>query len=56
MNLPHEPRLARVAAVVADPARSPMLACVRAGEYASAGDLANAASVVNAEVSVTTWA
>lgn len=45
MNIPHEPRLARIAAVVADPARSRMLACLLAGEYASAGELAKAASV-----------
>lgn len=42
---PHEPRLARVAAMVADPARSRMLAYLMAGEYASAGELAKAASV-----------
>ena len=42
---PHEPRLARVAAMVADPARSRMLAYLLAGEFASAGELAQAASV-----------
>jgi DNA-binding transcriptional ArsR family regulator len=42
---PHEPRLARVAAMVADPARSRMLSYLLSGEYASAGELAAAASV-----------
>ena len=42
---PHEPRLARVAAMVADAARSRMLAYLLSGEYASAGELATAASV-----------
>lgn len=45
MNTPHEPRLARVAAVVADPARSRMLTYLLSGEYASASELARAASV-----------
>jgi DNA-binding transcriptional ArsR family regulator len=45
MRTPHEPRLARVAALVADPARSRMLACLLSGEYASAGELAKTASV-----------
>src|SRR3954468_19378449 len=44
-DAPHEPRLARVAALVADPSRARMLAFLLAGEYASAGDLARAASV-----------
>ncbi len=48
---PHEPRLARVAAVVADPARSRMLAYLLSGEYASAGELAQAASVTPATAS-----
>lgn len=48
---PHEPRLARVAALVADPARSRMLAYLLAGEYASAGELARAASVAPATAS-----
>lgn len=42
---PHEPRLARVAALVADPSRSRMLAFLLSGEYASAGELARTASV-----------
>lgn len=41
----HEPRLARVAAMVADPARSRMLAYLLSGAYASASELAKAASV-----------
>lgn len=45
MPTPHEPRLARVAALVADPARSRMLSYLLSGEYASAGELARAASV-----------
>jgi DNA-binding transcriptional ArsR family regulator len=47
----HEPRLARVAAMVADPARSRMLAYLMSGEYASAGELARAASVTAATAS-----
>lgn len=42
---PHEPRLARVAAQIADPSRARMLAYLLGGEYASAGELARAASV-----------
>ena len=42
---PHEPRLARVAALVADPSRARMLAYLLSGEYASAGELARTASV-----------
>jgi DNA-binding transcriptional ArsR family regulator len=42
---PHEPRLARVAAMIADPARSRMLAYLLTGAYASAGELARAAEV-----------
>ena len=42
---PHEPRIARVAALLADPARSRMLACLLSGELASAGELARVASV-----------
>lgn len=49
--MPHEPRLARVAAIVADPARSRMLAYLLSGEYASAGELARAASVSPATAS-----
>jgi DNA-binding transcriptional ArsR family regulator len=41
----HEPRLARVAAMVADPARSRMLAFLLDGAYASAGELARAGGV-----------
>ena len=51
MSTPHEPRLARVAAVVADPARSRMLAYLLSGEYASAGELARVASVSPATAS-----
>jgi DNA-binding transcriptional ArsR family regulator len=42
---PHEPRLARIAALVADPSRARMLAFLLSGEYASAGELARTASV-----------
>lgn len=41
----HEPRIARIAALMADPARSRMLAYLLGGERASAGELAQAASV-----------
>lgn len=51
MPTPHEPRLARVAALVADPARSRMLAYLLSGEYASAGELAKAGSVTAATAS-----
>lgn len=51
MGTSHEPRLARVAAIVADPARSRMLAYMLSGEYASAGELAKAASVTPATAS-----
>ena len=44
-DAPHEPRLARVAALVADPTRARMLAFLLSGEYASAGELARTASV-----------
>ncbi len=44
-DAPHEPRLARVAALVADPSRARMLAFLLSGEYASAGELARTASV-----------
>lgn len=47
----HEPRIARVAALVADPARSLMLAYLLSGEFASAGELAKAASVTPATAS-----
>lgn len=42
---PHEPRLARVAALLADASRARMLAYLLAGDWASAGELAAAASV-----------
>ncbi len=45
MPTPHEPRLARVAAMIADPTRSRMLAYLLDGSYASASELATAASV-----------
>jgi DNA-binding transcriptional ArsR family regulator len=45
MSASHEPRLARVAAMIADPARSRMLAYLLDGSYASASELARAASV-----------
>jgi DNA-binding transcriptional ArsR family regulator len=51
MSTPHEPRLARVAALVADPARSRMLSYLLSGEYACAGELARAASVTPATAS-----
>ena len=51
MRAPHEPRLARAAAMVADPARSRMLAFLMAGQFASAGELAQAASVTPATAS-----
>jgi DNA-binding transcriptional ArsR family regulator len=53
MTLPaaHEPRIARVAAMMADPARSLMLAYLLSGELASAGELAAAASVTAATAS-----
>jgi len=51
MAASHEPRLARVAAAVADPARSRMLAYLLSGEYASAGELARAADVTAATAS-----
>lgn len=47
----HEPRIARVAAMMADPARSLMLAYLLSGELASAGELACAASVTPATAS-----
>ena len=47
----HEPRLARVAAMVADPARSRMLSYLLSGEVASAGELAACASVTPATAS-----
>lgn len=44
-DAPHEPRIARVAALVADPSRARMLAFLLSGEYASASELARTASV-----------
>jgi DNA-binding transcriptional ArsR family regulator len=51
MSTAREPRLARVAAIVADPARSRMLAYLLSGEHASAGELARSASVTPATAS-----
>jgi DNA-binding transcriptional ArsR family regulator len=48
---PHEPRLARVAALVADASRARMLCFLLGGDYASAGELARAASVSAATAS-----
>lgn len=45
MHSPHEPRLARAAALIADPARSRMLAYLMAGHFASASELAEVASI-----------
>ncbi len=45
MTTAHEPRLARVAAMIADPARSRMLAYLLDGSYASASELKVAASI-----------
>jgi DNA-binding transcriptional ArsR family regulator len=47
----HEPRIARVASMMADPARSLMLAYLLSGELASSGELAAAASVTPATAS-----
>jgi DNA-binding transcriptional ArsR family regulator len=51
MATPHEPRLARVAAMVADPARSRMLSHLLSGDFATAGELARAATVSAATAS-----
>lgn len=51
VSAPHEPRLARAAALVADTARSRMLAYLMAGDRASASELAQAASVTPATAS-----
>lgn len=48
---PFEPKLASVAAVIADATRARMLCYLLAGEYASAGELAKAASVSPATAS-----
>ncbi len=45
MSPTYEPRLARIAAAIADPARSRMLACLLGGHYASASELARVATV-----------
>ena len=50
-DAPHEPRLARIAALVAEPSRARMLAFLLSGEYASAGELARTASVSAATAS-----
>jgi DNA-binding transcriptional ArsR family regulator len=50
-STPHEPRLARVAAMVADAARSRMLCRLLSGESVTAGELASAASVTPATAS-----
>jgi DNA-binding transcriptional ArsR family regulator len=47
----HEPRIARVAAMIADPARSRMLCRLLSGEHATAGELARAATVAPATAS-----
>ena len=44
--MPHpEPRFSRIAAVIADPSRSRMLASLLGGEYRSAGELAKTAGI-----------
>jgi DNA-binding transcriptional ArsR family regulator len=48
---PYEPKLASVAAVIADATRARMLSYLLAGDYASAGELARAASVTPATAS-----
>lgn len=50
-SAPFEPRLASLAAVIADATRARMLSYLLAGEYASAGELARAASVTPATAS-----
>ncbi len=51
LTSPHEPRIARVAAAVGEPARSRMLAYLMSGACASAGELARTASVSAATAS-----
>lgn len=51
MSPAHEPRIARVAAMIADPARSRMLCRLLSGEHATAGELARTASVTAATAS-----
>ncbi len=48
---PHEPKLAGVAALIADPTRARMLCYLLSGEFASAGELARAANVTPATMS-----
>jgi DNA-binding transcriptional ArsR family regulator len=48
---PHEPKLASIAAILADPTRARMLSYLLSGECASAGELARAASVTPATAS-----
>lgn len=48
---PHEPRLSSVASAIADPSRARMLCYLLSGEYASASELARAASVTAATAS-----
>lgn len=48
---PFEPRLARIAAAIADPSRSRMLACLLGGRYASAGELARVAAIASSTAS-----
>lgn len=50
-SAPFEPKLASVAAVIADATRARMLCYLLSGEYASAGELARAASVTPATAS-----
>lgn len=51
MSAAYEPPFARQAAMMAEPARARMLACLLSGHYASAGELARAASVTPATAS-----
>ena len=48
---PHQPRLANIAALMADASRARMLSFLMSGEMASAGELASAASVKAATAS-----
>ncbi|CAN5383174.1 helix-turn-helix transcriptional regulator [soil metagenome] len=51
MDRPDEPRMVRVAAMVADATRARMLCFLLSGQYAAAGELARAAGVVPATAS-----
>ena len=51
MSASYEPRLAGIASMIGDPARSRMLAYLLSGDYASAGELARAAGVTPATAS-----